>query len=336
MKLLRQKLTNAIYVWTPKLANLPEMEEFSGAVEDHIGVPIEAIPKIKSETIEFYLSADGMGDSVCGLYAACGIANAGHNVVFYTKQYEILKAHHPRLKILPLQDSFDANKNYRNQLKSDIESRALWYIKNIAQAYSFKECLPSRPDKVDFTKSIVDGDYVLLAPFANHDSRNWHHYRRLALKLTASGKRVVAVAIEKHRKKLEDLLWGTDVERFINTDSETLISLVSNAEYIVANDSGISHLGGLYNTKTIALVSQFDPKYLFECGESITSIEPVGDCVQCHTIPENGWDQNCNQYCSALQTISTEQVAAQIIQPDIKKMAKAVLLKRQPKTKTTE
>lgn len=309
-KILVQKGTRTRFVWTEALAARPDMEPWLGSMEDHQVIPISAS---SSDTLTFSLSAGGIGDAVCGLYAACGLAQQGHKVVFYAKHRGWFPPlEQPNLTVLPHEEGrFDANLNYRQQLKEALADPTLtrpgWYIRNIAQRYGIAECKPARPEMVRLP--LVKRNGVLLAPFSSHISRDWWfmHYRRLAKNLTEAGIPVSAIAAEEQRQRLEDTFYGIPVKLVIGRPVAEVTAHMASSCLLVGNDSGMPHVAGLWNVPALSLAAQFRPNYLFACGDSVQVISP-GGCAGCHNLPEGGWEQGCNTGCSALQSIDVASV----------------------------
>lgn len=298
------------------------MQEYIGESDEKgCHTHMAEIPKIDSEIVSFHLSATGLGDTVCGIYAACGLAEAGHQVEYQSRNTAWLSGiSHPGVKIISeAQHPFDANANYRTQLREAfhhrVDSRPGWFIRNISKAYSIPECQPSRPQVIK-PDPVIAGKYVVLSPFTTHESRDWNfnHYRKLAIGLKQYGVRVIPIGTPKQRERLDMAFYGLELEKISDKPPEWITSLVANAAVVVGNDSGIVHLGGLYGAPTLCLLAHFDPVYSFMCGDTIEWITPDMNCVRCHTLIEGGWDQNCNWVCSALQTINPEHVLKKVIE----------------------
>lgn len=339
-KYLKQKTTGEIYVWTETLAKRPDMDEYIQELENKNDASyVPKIERIQSDVIRFYLSARGVGDCVTGLYVACGLADAGHEVEYFTNRSEWLRVSHPGVKIIQGEDGFDANANYRSQLgecRDNGMSRCDWYLSNISERYGIKALKASRPQEIYNFKSPEGGGYIVLAPFSIADSRSWIgvHWRRLAMMLQKDGYRVVVIGVDRHRERLFDMFYGLGLPQYINVPIEQFCGLIQHADCVVSNDSGPAHMSGLYGKRTVALVSQFRPEFLFDAAPSITSLVPKSPCAGCHEQTEGGWDQGCHDMCSALQLLSPEQVFKAITnkEPDIQEMAK-VLLKRKTRKK---
>jgi heptosyltransferase-1 len=320
-RILIQQSTGNKYVWSKELAERPDMKEYIGESDERgCHTYMASIPKIDSNVVSFHLSATGLGDTVCGVYAACGLAKAGHEVVYHARNTSWLQGiSYPNLTIVPESEHpFDANANYRTQLReaffSRVDSRPSWFIRNISKAYSIDECQPTRPNVIK-PNPVLDGKYVVISPFTTHDSRDWNfnHYRRLAIALKTQGYRVICIGTPKQRERLDTAFYGLELEKISDKPPEWISALVAHASVVIGNDSGIVHLGGLYGVPTVCILAHFDPVYSFMCGESIDWIVPTMGCTGCHTLIEGGWDQNCNWVCSALQTINPELVTDKVL-----------------------
>ena len=315
---LRQKTSGEIFVWTETLAQREDMEEFIQSLPRQNDLTFTSeIPRIESDVVRFYLSARGLGDAITGLYAACGLANAGHSVEFYTHRYEWLRVSHPGVTILKGEDGFDANANYRGQIaecRTNGMTRPDWYLANIAKAYDLKPCKAARPKEIFPHQAPMDGEYVVLAPFSMSGPRSWlgAHYRKLAILLLKEGLQVAAIADGIHRRRCEEIFYGLKVKLFIDLKPEQFIGLVSNASCLVGNDSGPAHVSGLYGKRTIVLTSQFKPEYVFDGANNLKGMAPNASCVFCHEQDAGGFDQFCIDSCSALQLISPEDVAKEV------------------------
>lgn len=312
-KYLKQTTTGEVYVWTRELASRPDMVPFIGTPSVDQDETRAKIAPIQSDVIRFHLSARGLGDSVTGLYAACGIASAGYQVEFHTNHGAWLKAEHKNLKIVDGEFGVDANANYRQQLlecRLSGISRSGWYIKNLTRAYGLRPCAPVRPDVLHHGSSPLEGSYALLAPFSNAPWRMWglEHWRRLAMSLIRAGKKVVVMGDSKNGEMAQNIFYGIDIEPVFNGSAEDVIGLISGADFLVCNDSGPAHLGGLYGKRTIVVTAQFTQEYLFDCGYNIEVVRPVASCVSCFEQDDAGWDQLCNVRCSALQTVRPDDV----------------------------
>lgn len=317
-KLLKQTTTGEIYVWTKELASRPDMVPFIGSPLKVMDVTAAEIKPIQSDVVRFHLTANGLGDAVTGLYAACGVASAGYKVEFFTKHGAWLKVEHPNLTILSGNDGVDANANYRDQVRecrAGAITRVGWYVRNLTRAYGLRPCVPVRPEVIHLHSGLLEGSYALLAPFSNGPHRMWglEHYRRLAIGLLKAGREVVLMADAKNSEVVQNLFYGLPLRIAIDLSAEDAIGLICGADVMVCNDSGPAHLGGLYGKRTVVVMAEFTKEYLFDCAENLEVIRPVASCVSCFGQDDAGWDQLCNIRCSALQTVRPDDVLFQVM-----------------------
>lgn len=316
-KYLKQTSTGEVFVWTPELASRSDMVPFIGSPSNAQDVTSAVLPPINSDVVRFHLSAKGIGDAVTGLYVACGLASAGHKVEYNTLHRAWLTVEHPNLTIVSGAEGVDANANYREQLKQcrlSGMSRPGWYLQNLTRAHGLNPCVPVRPDVIHKPPALLSRSYGLLAPFSNAPWRAWGlmHYRRLAILLQKDGANVVVMADRKNQDLAVDAFYGLGVPVLGDLTAKDCIGLIAHADFLVCNDSGPAHLGGLYGKRTIAVVSQFHGSYLFDGSAGLTTVQAQGWCAPCYEQDAAGWDQVCNLSCSQLQTVRPESVFEQV------------------------
>lgn len=275
--------------------------------------------------IEFRLDAKGIGDAICGVYTACGLADRGHLVTFHAKHLEWLKwFSHPNLTLVSEKDPkvFNANAGYPEQLEASrtkkCESRSLWYMQNIHGLHPVikGKPQPARPYKILPPGSKDDQlpeKYVLLAPFSAYEDRQWlmQHWRMLAKILMSEGHNVIVIGASGHADVLKQAFTKTGVRFFWGQSPEWTVNAIRHADILIGNDSGPAHVAGLYETKAIALCGQIDGHFVYRHSPSVIPVHPPEHvpCAPCHWKPEGGFTNMCNQTCSALQLISPFEVA---------------------------
>lgn len=317
MRLLRKRGTNELFVWTEALSQRADMEDY---LERAIRIgPNQAYPSepVKTGTIEFYTSAGGIGDAVCALYVACGLANAGFKVLYHSKFPEWLKVEHPGVQILPDQKCFDINDDYDGQLAAayhgNVISRLDWYLRNLSRQFDIGDVKPARPETIHRPPAPIAGKYIVLAPISAGRPRIYPmpHWRRLAKLLTPRYK-VVVLAGEDGRQAIDEGFFGVDVEKQISLSADNALRYYANAECVVANDSGPAHIAGLYGVPCVAVIAQASGKFLFECSPTVTTVEADTSCSKCYWQRSGGWDRVCEMGCSALYTIKPEEVCREV------------------------
>jgi len=317
MRLLRKKGTGEIFVWTESLSQRADMEEY---LERAIRIgPSQTYPSepVRTKTIEFYSSAGGIGDAVCALYVACGLANAGFKVLFHAKHREWLKVEHPGVQILPDEKCFDINDDYDGQLaaayRGEITSRLDWYLRNLSRQFYIGDTKPARPERVDKPPRPISEPYIVLAPISAGRPRVYPmpHWRRIA-KLLSPKFKVVVLAGEDGRQAIDDGFFGLPVEKQIGLPIDHALRYYANADCVVANDSGPAHIAGLYGVPCVAVVSQARPDFLFECSPTVVGLVAQASCTGCYWQRAGGWDRVCEMGCSALYTIKPEEVCHEV------------------------
>lgn len=272
---------------------------------------------VKTGTIEFYTSAGGIGDAVCALYVACGLANAGFRVLYHSKFPEWLRVEHPGVQILPDQKCFDINDDYDGQLAAahskSVMSRLDWYLRNLSRQFAIGDVKAARPKQVYPPPAPITGKYVVLAPISAGRPRIYpmSHWRRIAKALLPHYK-VVVMAGEDGRQAVDEGFFGVAVDKQIGLSASNALRYFANAACVIANDSGPAHIAGLYGVPCVAVIAQATGSYLFECSPTVTAVESDASCAKCYWQREGGWDRVCEMGCSALYAIKPEEVCREV------------------------
>lgn len=277
--------------------------------------------------IEFRLDAQGIGDAVCGVYAACGLANRGHVVNFYTKHWEFLQSFKNINLTIRGEDPsvFNANAGYKDQLHASrmqtCRSRASWYLRNIQNQHAtikneVKPALPGELLPAEQAEDLPD-QYVLLAPFSAYQDREWssQHWRILAKALMDEGYNVIAMSSNKDSGRLRETFTKTGVRYFWGQTPKWVVNAIRGSLILIGNDSGPAHLAGLHKHPAIAIAGQIDADFVFRDSPSVHTMMPPKSvpCRLCHWELEAGYHWMCNTGCSALQLISPFEVVDKAI-----------------------
>lgn len=244
------------------------------------------------EPIHFHLSAHGIGDAVVGLYAACGLADTGREVVFHCRRWEWLAGvSHPGVTVEPWRADIgiNANGDYRSQERSAMSdtcrTRGQWYCDHISRAAGISTFSPSRPDVVMRPEPVIQPGYTLIAPYTHADrSREWadHGWRDLLTRLNP--RRVVAVGENMRRPRLRTTFAGHEV--YLSKPTAFVLSLVANADFVYGVDSGVSHLAGLYGVPGAVVMIGFPFRFVFGEAPSLTGRGP-NDCLPLPVLPQH-------------------------------------------------
>lgn len=296
MLYIRNTKTNKLHVHDRSLLELGHYVEYEDDPQD---------PPIRTQDISFYLSAIGIGDAVCGLYAACGIADKRFNVSFHTKHVDWLSVvQHPNVRICSEPDLFaDANLDYAGQLKSgQVGSRPNWYIKNLRRFYELPDCVARRPASV--TQFKKEQKTAVIAPSSIWPVRSWNSNRwtELSNLLKAAGYLVTVVGSGKIPEQIpaDTVLW--------NRSTADVISAIGSATILFGNDSGMVHVAGLLGTPAVAVLGPTTRDFVFDCADSVVGITSDMPCSGCYWQRDRGWDERCVKICESLQSIQPEAV----------------------------
>ncbi len=273
--------------------------------------------------IELCATTTGIGDHVTAVYTACGLANAGHEVIFYSKYPDWLnRVKHPNLKIeREAPCDFSVYWRYDDELiaaqKGTCESRAHWYAQNTSEYYGIPITEPSKPQEIlPPTKPNKRSQrYVLIAPFSAGPTRAWEEdkWQFLAEDLISKGWHVVAVCSQKEAPVLNKMFnYLKKVEQITGADADTILDLIHYADKIVANDSSIAHLSALLRKPVVVVCSHVKPEFVFGCAnEYVIPVSPdqqMYPCVWCCWTHDGGFRYGCLERCDALQSIEHDKV----------------------------
>ena len=132
--------------------------------------------------------------------------------------------------------------------KSGIQTE---FIKNIDLSWATS-------DITRLTKQYANNEYILLFPFCSIKNQNkrWPYFKELILKLKQNYKNKYPILIAPGPKEIKDAekLNGKIVlDNNKAVDIKTLISLINNAKFIIANDTGPAHIASHLDKKGLAL-----------------------------------------------------------------------------------
>ena len=107
-------------------------------------------------------------------------------------------------------------------------------------------------------KKYTNGEYILLFPFCStkHKNKKWPYFKELILKLKQDFKNKYPILLAPGPSEIEE---ANELNGKVVLDNEepvnikTLISLVNNAKFIVANDTGPAHIASHLDKKGLVL-----------------------------------------------------------------------------------
>ncbi len=304
-----------------ELRHVRDCDKWERATRRHVSDAVRSCSNCADydpgKAAEFHLSAGGIGDAVCGLYTACGLADAGYETTYYTRHREWLAgAEHPNLKLAEFAESgVDGNRYYEDQLRSAAlrmcQSRTQWYADNIARDLGLPKFAPSRPKIVAKPPPVCGPGYVVLSPFSSHDAREWpvDRWTELAVRLVDSGKRVIACGGPGDERRLRDAFGRAPVELRWGMAPAWMLSAIGHADSFFGNDSGMTHIAGLLGTPARVLMTHLPASFVFADAPSIGGVSPAGwTCLGCGWQRDRGFRDECSNSCSALLSIGADAV----------------------------
>jgi len=145
---------------------------------------------------------------------------------------------------------------------------------------------------------------ILLFPFAAWSYREWpiEKWLHLEKKLMASNYDVMVLGVASKA----DVLNRFKSVCKIGLSAKDVINLILESSCIVANDSGMAHLGGMYRVPVVAVTSvEFTPHHLFSMTGVKTVSVPIG-----HSVPYPFFRRRStlNAQQEALNKVSVDQV----------------------------
>jgi ADP-heptose:LPS heptosyltransferase len=107
-------------------------------------------------------------------------------------------------------------------------------------------------------KKYTNGEYILLFPFCStkHKNKKWPYFKELILKLKQDFKNQYPILLAPGPSEIKE---ANELNGKVVLDNEepvnikTLISLVNNAKFIVANDTGPAHIASHLDKKGLVL-----------------------------------------------------------------------------------
>jgi ADP-heptose:LPS heptosyltransferase len=139
----------------------------------------------------------------------------------------------------------------RMELQLKKSGLATEFTKNINLDWAIK-------DVTRLLKQYSNSEYILLFPFCSkkHQNKKWPYFKELILKLKQDFKNKYPILIAPGPNELEAAInFNAKVvtENENPVDIKTLISLIYNAKFIIANDTGPAHIASHLDKKGLVL-----------------------------------------------------------------------------------
>jgi ADP-heptose:LPS heptosyltransferase len=125
------------------------------------------------------------------------------------------------------------------------------YIKNIDLSWA-------DDDITSLTKQYTNRDYILVFPFCSkkHQNKKWPFFKDLISRIRRDYKNNYSVLIApgpNEIKEAEQLNAKIVMKNGESIDIKTLVSLISSAKFVIANDTGPAHIASHLKKKGLAL-----------------------------------------------------------------------------------
>jgi len=145
---------------------------------------------------------------------------------------------------------------------------------------------------------------VALSPFANAPARQWplHHWIDLADKLMKENYHVIMIDSDPQRGRF------MPCQRYWGWKPTHVSALLTETDLYVGNDSGMTHLAGVFDVNTIAICSVTSGKTVFGWYDSVEVIQATNECSGCLWREERGHRRACLTTCEALWDTSPNLV----------------------------
>ncbi|CCH01237.1 hypothetical protein FAES_3228 [Fibrella aestuarina BUZ 2] len=272
--------------------------------------------------MNLHLSADGLGDTICGVYAAAGIARHAP-VTYWAKHPDWLgRISAPGVTIARHDerpgDSLDMNLGYGEQLRDSV-SRKDWYVQQVMAQTGLVDLEASAGFHVDRRQLVLPEllqdkpPYVVLAPYSLWESRNWTEagWAHVVTHLHRAGYEVLGLHTDEARLRRTfgsriNLLWGLSAPEVVDT--------LLGAAGVIGLDSGITHVAGMLGVPTVAVMAHLSVRLVF----SHTAVQAVGSnaCgyAPCGWQVDRGFSEACGLHgCHSLASTSASDVAAALL-----------------------
>ena len=113
-------------------------------------------------------------------------------------------------------------------------------------------------DVTRLVKQYSNNDYILQFPFCSkkHEKKKWPYFKELITKLKQDYKNLYPILIAPGPNEIEEaqsLNAKVVIDNNNSVNIKTLISLIANAKFIIANDTGPAHIASHLDKKGLVL-----------------------------------------------------------------------------------
>lgn len=197
-------------------------------------------------------------------------------------------------------EGVDCNQDYSGQKQAvageRCASRSQWYCDKLAESLAIPSFHPARPSVV-LPPPVRPAGYAVLSPFSEDAARCWHadRWREVARELLADGWDVVAVDKPGGAARLNTIVGGIpEVEMRVGEHPTKAAALIANAGLYAGNDSGMSHVAGMYGVSGVVVMTHFPFGFVFADYPSL---------------------HGAGSFCGAMSDVRSEHVLAWLRRP---------------------
>ena len=139
----------------------------------------------------------------------------------------------------------------RMELQLKKENIPIKYLKNIDLSWA-------KEDHSNLTSQYTNRDYILVFPFCSkkHTNKKWPYFKELISRIRREFKNNYSILVAPGPGEIEE---ANEMNAKIITDKnqpiniKMLISLINDAKFIIANDTGPAHIASHLNKKGLVL-----------------------------------------------------------------------------------
>lgn len=284
-------------------------------------------PEEENDPLQVVVTANGIGDHILGLTCCVGLKNKypDRPVIFCCKPWCL-----PWIRLFDGYDyatsvqlngvrTFYPYETYAAQNNERLArgQRVDYYAESCDQV---KPVLPSvRPLSAHITSWAEQyRNHVVLVPFSTSKNRTWLLSHWLMLETLLNDLRIPTVVVdggEPGKTATEPTTRRADVFRqakLVNQRPAEIAALMQVSTCVIANDSGMAHLGGVLGVPTIALNGPILGEKVFGIYPSVRSLNGPMVCSGCHWHGPH-WRAPCDTLCASLQAIEPQTVVEAVL-----------------------
>jgi hypothetical protein len=291
---------------TTKVAPCADARRTCAGCDHHPAKKRTATPGGAGAVVRLTVSANGIGDHLCGLSLAAGWKAANPAGTLWLDAKPGAK---PWLELFGGYDGLGPGPAGAVPLHDLAKRGDRHYVE--AAAAAGPRALPERkplPAEAVAWAEAHRGS-VVLVPRCAHAARNWlrSHWLRLEALLADRGFACVVVGSAGDRASLE----GFRSPAHCGESPARIAALMRAAACVVSNESGMAHLAGALGVPVVVLAAQLSGKQIHGFWPRSVQVQGPLACSGCRFTGVN-FRPHCGALCASLQAIEPEAVAAAV------------------------